>query len=196
MVGTARVIVHAERAGVVVEPFVAGRYEEGQTDHRRRQRVGVSAGANRSSTWRVPIRSSSAAEIGSGLLGAALEYRVGTRAGQPHRRGRTELPHAGRGTSSFTQLTLNGTIEFPTFICSGSTVEALAVATAGDSDTAIALCVPRPAVGTLPLMELAGAGGDQLVFVESRYRIGVARIVVPKLGSPTIHLRHIMAPRA
>jgi hypothetical protein len=46
--------------------------------------------------------------------------------------------------------------------------------------------------GTLPLLELLEQGGDQLLFVESRYQIPVARILLPKVGSPTIHLRHLI----
>ena len=46
--------------------------------------------------------------------------------------------------------------------------------------------------GTLPLLELLEQGGDQLLFVESRYQIPVAAIVLPKVGPPTLHLRHLI----
>jgi len=187
--GTARVIVHAERAGVVVEPFVAGRYEKVRP---------ITAVGN---VWGFSGRESiehlarpnplvERGEIGSGLLGAALVYRVGTVQASLTAEGEQSF-HTPTGTSSFTQLTLNGTIEFPTFNLQRLRVEAHAVATAGDS-TPRSRYAYLGRVGTLPLMELLEQGGDQLVFVESRYRIGIGQIVVPKLGSPTVHLRHLM----
>ena len=95
------------------------------------------------------------------------------------------------GTSDFLQLTLDGSIEFPTFGQQRLRIAAHGVATSGDS-------VPRARYaylgrsGTLPLMELLEQGGDRLLFVESRYQIPIPAIVLPMVGSPTIHLRHIM----
>jgi hypothetical protein len=94
-------------------------------------------------------------------------------------------------TSSFTQLTLNGTIEFPTFGSQRLRVDAHAVTTAGDS-TPRARYAYLGRGGTLPWLELLEQGGDQLVFVESRYQIPVAAFVLPKVGPPTVHLRHLM----
>jgi hypothetical protein len=42
------------------------------------------------------------------------------------------------------------------------------------------------------LLELFAQGGDRLVFVDSRYEIPVSVLVLPKLGSPTLELRHRM----
>jgi hypothetical protein len=129
-------------------------------------------------------------EIGAGLVGASLGYSVGPVRAKLSAEGE----HGFRtpdSTSSFTQLTLDGTIEFPTFGAQRLRIDAHAVATAGDS-------TPRARYsylgrgGTLPLLELLEQGGDQLVFVESRYQIPIARIVLGRLGSPTLHLRHLM----
>jgi hypothetical protein len=187
--GTARVIVHAERAGIIVEPFVAGRFEKVSS---------ITAAGN---VWGFSGRESiehmarpnplvERGEIGSGLLGAALEYKVGTVQASLTAEGEQSF-RTPAGTSSFTQFTLNGRIEFPTFTLQRLRIDAHAVATAGDS-TPRARYAYLGRGGTLPLLELLEQGGDQLVFVESRYRIGVAKVVVPKLGSPTLHVRHLM----
>ena len=187
--GTARAIVHVERTGVTFEPFVGGRFEKvspitaignvfsfsGRTsvEHMARPNPLVQRG-----------------KIGSGLLGAMLEYKVGPVQAKLSAEGE----HGFRtpdSTSSFTQLTLDGTIEFPTFRSQRLRVDAHAVTTAGDS-TPRARYAYLGRGGTLPLLELLEQGGDQLVFVESRYQIPVAAFVLPKVGPPTLHLRHLM----
>jgi hypothetical protein len=35
-------------------------------------------------------------------------------------------------------------------------------------------------------------GGDQLVFVESRYNVPIQRITIPFVGSPIVTLRHMI----
>jgi hypothetical protein len=46
--------------------------------------------------------------------------------------------------------------------------------------------------GTLPTVDLLTMGGDQVVFLESRYMIPIEAIALPVLGSPTVSLRHMM----
>jgi hypothetical protein len=187
--GTARAIVHVERTGVTFEPFVGGRFEKVSPI----TAIGnVFSFSGRKSVEHMarPNPLVQRGEIGSGLLGAMLEYKVGPVQAKLSAEGE----HGFRtpdSTSSFTQLTLDGTIEFPTFGSQRLRVDAHAVTTAGDS-TPRARYAYLGRGGTLPLLELLEQGGDQLVFVESRYQIPVGAFVLPKVGPPTLHLRHLM----
>ena len=187
--GSARVLGHVERTGVVFEPFVGGRYEK------------VSPITSVGNVWSFSGRNSfehiarpnplvEPGAIGSGLLGAIVEYKVGPVQAKLSAEGEHAFDTPD-GTSSFTQLTLDGTIEFPTFGSQRLRIDAHGVATAGDS-TPRARYAYLGRGGTLPLLEQLEQGGDQLLFVESRYQIPVAWIVLPKIGAPTLHLRHLM----
>jgi hypothetical protein len=187
--GTARLIGHFERPSVMFEPFIGGRYEKVSPI----TAVGnVYSFSGRSSIEHMarPNPLVERGEIGSGLIGAAVEYR----AGEVQARLIGEGEHGFRtpdGTSSFTQLTLHGSIDFPTFLSQRLRIEAHAVATAGDS-TPRSRYVYLGRASTLPLLELLEQGGDRLVFVKSRYQIPITVLVVPKLGSPTVELRHYL----
>jgi hypothetical protein len=187
--GTARVIARVERGTLTFEPFVGGRFEKVSSI--------TAAGNVYSVSGRTSLKhmarsnpSVEPGEIGSGLAGASVAYS----AAPVRAKLRAEVEQSFRtpdSTSSFTQLTLDGTIEFPTFRAQRLRVDAHVMTSAGDS-------VPRARYGylgrggTLPLLELLEQGGDQLLFVESRYQIPVLGIVLPKVGSPTIHLRHLI----
>ncbi|MFL5617582.1 MAG: hypothetical protein ACJ79A_04205 [Gemmatimonadaceae bacterium] len=187
--GTARAIVHVERTGITFEPFVGGRFEKVSPISATGT---VYSFSGRSSIERMarPNPLVERGEIGSGLVGATLEYKVGPVQAKLNAEGEQSF-RTPDSTSSFTQLTLNGTIEFPTFGSQRLRIDAHGVATAGDS-TPRARYAYLGRGGTLPLLELLEQGGDQVVFVESRYQIPVAIVVLPKLGSPTLHLRHLM----
>jgi len=186
--GTARLIGRVETDTYELEPFVGGRYEK--VSSITEGSVWSVSGRNSVEHMLRPNPSVEPGTIGSALLGAKLAYRAGlvkatlSAAGERS----TETPS---GTSSFAQLTLDGSIDFPTFRTQRLRVVAHGVASSGDS-------VPRARyaylgrASTLPLMELLEQGGDQLLFVESRYSIPLAGILVPKLGSPTLFLRHLM----
>ena len=187
--GTARAIVHVERTGVTFEPFVGGRFEK-VSPITVAGNVFAFSGRKSIEHMARPNPQVERGEIGSGLLGAMLEYKVGPVQAKLSAEGE----HAFRtpdSTSSFTQITLNGTIEFPTFASQRLRVDAHAVATAGDS-TPRARHAYLGRGGTLPLLELLEQGGDRLVFVESRYQIPIAAVVLPFVGPPTVHLRHLM----
>ena len=187
--GTARAIVHVERTGVTFEPFVGGRFEK-VSPITVAGNVFAFSGRKSIEHMARPNPQVERGEIGSGLLGAMLEYKVGPVQAKLSAEGE----HAFRtpdSTSSFTQITLNGTIEFPTFASQRLRVDAHAVATAGDS-TPRARSAELGRGGTLPLLELLEQGGDRLVFVESRYQIPIAAVVLPFVGPPTVHLRHLM----
>lgn len=187
--GTARLIGHVESATTQLEPFLGGRYEKvspitaagnvysvlGRTslEHMARPNPLVERGT-----------------IGSMLAGAALTYSAGpvraTLSAEGEASSRTPA-----GTSSFRQLTLDGSIDFPTFGLQRLRIRGHGIATAGDS-------VPRARYGylgegnSLPLVERLELGGDQLLFVESRYSIPLSMIVLPVVGSPTVLVRHLM----
>jgi len=187
--GTARAIVHVEGTGVTFEPFVGARYEK----VRPITAIGnVWAFSGRKSDEHMarPNPLVERGEIGSGLLGGLLAYEVGPVTAKLSAEGERSFSTPD-GTSSFTQLTVDGTIAFPTFGQQRLQIQAHGVATAGDS-TPRARYAYLGRGGTLPLLELLEQGGDQLVFVESRYQIPFAMIVLPKVGSPTLHLRHLL----
>ncbi|HEV7992766.1 MAG TPA: hypothetical protein VGP25_13130 [Gemmatimonadaceae bacterium] len=187
--GTARVIGRIETDSYELEPFVGGRYEK------------VSPITATGDVWAFSGRKSvehmlrpnplvEKGTIGSALAGARLTYRAGTVKAKLDAEAEksTQTP---AGTSSFVQLTLDGSIDFPTFAGQRLRVDAHAVTTSGDSvPTSRYAYLGR--ASTLPLMELLEQGGDRLLFVESRYKIPISSIIVPKLGSPTVFLRHLM----
>jgi hypothetical protein len=187
--GTARAIAHVERPGITLEPFVGARYEK--------VRPITAVGNVYSFTGRKSIddmaRPNPAVEpgeIGSGLVGASLVYSVGVVRARLAAEGERSF-RTPDSTSTFMQFTFDGTIEFPTFGTQRLRIEAHGVATLADS-TPRARYAYLGRGGTLPLLDLLEQGGDRLLFVESRYEIPVAAIVLPKIGSPTLHLRHLM----
>jgi hypothetical protein len=187
--GTARAIAHVERPGITFEPFVGARYEKVRPITAVGNVYSV-AGRKSLELMARPNPQVEPGEIGSGLVGAALTYAVGPVRAKLGAEGERSF-RTPDSTSSFTQLTLDGTIEFPTFGTQRLRVDLHGVATMADS-------APRSRyaylgrAGTLPLLDLLEQGGDQLLFVESRYEIPIAALVLPKVGSPTLHLRHLM----
>ena len=91
-------------------------------------------------------------------------------------------------TSSFTQLTLDGAVTFPTFGTQQLHVRAHGVATRGDSVPA-ARYTYLGGSGTLRTLEMLEQGGTALVYVENRYTIPLPMITLPVLGAPTLTLR-------
>jgi len=187
--GTARLIGRVETDTYELEPFIGGRYEK------------VSPITAVGNVWSFSGRKSvehmlrpnplvENGTIGSALAGARLSYRAGAVKAKLSAEGEksTQTPV---GTSSFLQLTVDGSIEFPTFRGQRLRVNAHGVTTSGDS-VPMARYAYLGRAGTLPLMELLEQGGDRLLFVESRYQIPITAVLVPKAGSPTLFLRHLM----
>jgi hypothetical protein len=89
---------------------------------------------------------------------------------------------------SFTQGTIHGTVNFPTFGAQTFVFRTHAVLS-GD-----AVPPQRHAylggTGSLPTVDLLAFGGDRLFFVEAEYMIPVERIVIRRFGSPFIALRY------
>src|SRR5206468_9503912 len=111
--GTGRLIGHVEKKTITFEPWIGGRSEKVRP---------INAAGNVFSFWgreslNHMTRPNPLVEQGtitSGLAGASLEYA----AGQVKAKLRGEVEQSfdtPAFTSSFTQLTLHGSIEFPTF---------------------------------------------------------------------------------
>ena len=91
----------------------------------------------------------------------------------------------------FTQGTIDGRIDFPTFGAQRYRLELHAVATLDSAPTQ--RFVYLGGSGTLPTDDvILGRGGDELLFIESRYSIPVPGIQLPLAGQPTVTFRHIL----
>jgi hypothetical protein len=125
--------------------------------------------------------------IGSALLGADLDAVAGVVAGRL-RAGVEQSYRTPAATSRFLQLTLDGSVEFPTFGLQRLHVHARGVASHGDS-------VPRARFaylggsGTLRTLEPLEQGGTALVYVENRYLIPIPGVQLPVIGAPVVTLR-------
>lgn len=172
-----------------LEPFVGARYERvspitavgnvysvlfrADTNKIRRPNPLVEGGALASALAGLAYRSMPDDAPVRTVLRAALEQSVAT----------------PTGTSNFTQLTLDGTYQFPTFSNHRLHFRGHAVGTLGDS-TPKARYAYLGGSRTLGLSELLEFGGDQLVFLDSRYLIPVEQVQLPVVGPPTVTLIH------
>jgi hypothetical protein len=95
---------------------------------------------------------------------------------------------AGRPLASdrtFGQLTIDGTIEFPTFGTQYLRFDGHAVLTTRGT-------TPRQRFaylggsGTLPPLDLLELGGDQLVYIDGRYNIPIDRFRLPAVNAPPV----------
>jgi hypothetical protein len=187
--GEGRIFGLVTRPGLRLEPFVGARYEQVRP---------ITAGGNvfsikgRTSVEKIarPNPLVEEGSIGSGLLGAELNDTTGLVAS----RVRAELERSVTtvaGSTNFTQLTLDGRVGFPTFGTQSLHFRAHGVATAG-SGAPRARYTYLGGSGTLPVLEQLELGGDEMVFVESRYLVPLDRVPLPLVGAPIITLRHIM----
>ena len=183
--GEGRVIRRIERDAFTVEPFLGGRLERVWP---------ISAVGN---VWSVFGRTDSLkmarpnplverGSIGSALAG--VEFRtVGFITSRVHVNVEQSVS-APVGTSTFTQLTLDGSVELPTFRTHMLKMHAHGVGTRGDA-------APRARYaylggsGTLKTLDLLEQGGTALIYLESRYLVPIERVVLPLVGSPTLTLR-------
>ena len=107
-----------------------------------------------------------------------------------------EVPTSTASGRHFVQLTLDGQVNFPTFVSQRFRFDAHAVVTRGDTAPGQRFAYLGGA-GTLGTVEpLLSLGGDELLFIESRYIIPVSQISLPLVGSPTVTLRHILGTAA
>jgi hypothetical protein len=108
-----------------------------------------------------------------------------------------EVPVSSNLTNThFVQMTVDGQVSFPTFGIQRFRFDAHAILTRGDT-APLQRFGYLGGSGTLGTVEpLLSLGGDELLFLESRYIIPVPAISLPFVGSPTVTLRHILGTAA
>ena len=91
----------------------------------------------------------------------------------------------------FVQATLGGSVRFPAIRNHTFQSEVHSVLTFGDTAPPQRFAYLGGS-GTLPTRLLLSMGGDQLLFLESRYSIPIEQISIKFLGSPTFMIRHMI----
>jgi hypothetical protein len=89
----------------------------------------------------------------------------------------------------FSQATADVSVTFPTFGTQSLTTELHAVATSSDSTPAQRFAYLGGS-GTLYTVDLLALGGDQLLYVESRYDIPIESLRIRLLGPPVFSIRY------
>jgi hypothetical protein len=102
-----------------------------------------------------------------------------------------EVPWQVSTGSRFAQLTMDGTISFPTFGSHTFRFDWHWLTTPRDT------APPQRwsylgGSGTLPTFDLLQFGGDELLFLEGRYTIPLGFFTLPLAGSPSLSLRHML----
>ena len=107
-----------------------------------------------------------------------------------------EAPTSTPTGKHFVQVTIDGQVGFPTLAAQSYRLDAHAILTRGDTAPGQRFGYLGGS-GTLATVEpLLSLGGDELLFLESRYIIPVQAIKLPFVGSPTVTLRHILGAAA
>jgi hypothetical protein len=91
---------------------------------------------------------------------------------------------------SFTQVTLDGRVFFPTFGTQTFAFKAHAVMTGGSGDAPSQRFAYLGGAATLATVDLLALGGDHLLYVQGDYTIPIDRIQLPFVGSPYVGLRY------
>jgi hypothetical protein len=191
--GEARAILHVERGLFTMEPYLGGRFERVRP---------ITAVGN---VWSLLGRSDSLrmarpnplvdrGSIGSALAGAELrtlglvtsrvnaDVEVGVNVDA-----RDPVSGEPSGNSEFTQLTVDGTVQLPSFRTHTLRFDAHAVATAGNAPRARYAYLGGS--GTLKTLDLLEMGGGSLFYLESRYLIPIEAVQLPVVGAPVVTLR-------
>ncbi len=91
---------------------------------------------------------------------------------------------------SFTQLTLDGKVRFPTFGTQTFAFKGHTVITGGSGFAPAQRFAYLGGSGTLATVNLLALGGDHLLFVQGDYVVPIDRIQLPYVGSPFVALRY------
>jgi hypothetical protein len=184
--GTARLIATMEHPSFLLEPYVGARVER------------VSPVSATGDVWSMFERDDSLrmrrpnplverGDLRSALAGVDFQLYANDLTGRGYLRAEQAFDTPD-GTANFLQVTLHGSIRFPTFGSQSLHVTVHAVAGTGDS-----IPMSRYAYlggsGTLATLDLLEAGGDRLLFVENEYSIPIEAIQLPVIGAPVITLR-------
>lgn len=183
---------------LVLEPYVGARNELGWAtgSELSRERHPWSAfGRDSINGIYRPNPSVPRGRIVSALAGAALRWNpedVRLRLSADLEQAWDREEQSGTAGVPFTQLTLHGTVSFPTFAGQRLTARAHAVTSSGDEKT------PPPqryayvgGSGTVATMELLSEGGTELFHFAANYTIPIRRISLPYISSPTLTLRYM-----
>jgi hypothetical protein len=100
-----------------------------------------------------------------------------------------ETPFTAPGGARFVQTTLDVDVGFPTFRDQRFVFGSHVVLTTGDTAPPQRFSY-LGGLGTLPTFQILQFGGDQLVFLDSRYNIPLGWPRVPLVGTPVVTLRH------
>jgi hypothetical protein len=191
--GEARGIAHIERGLFTMEPYVGGRYERVRPITAAGN-VWSLFGRNDSLKMARPNPLVDRANIGSALGGVELRTLglVTSRVNADLEVGlNVDLDDINTaiapGSSEFTQLTIDGTVQLPSFRTHTLRVDAHAVATTGAAPRARYAYLGGS--GTLKTLDLLEMGGTRLLYVESRYLIPLDFVQLPVIGAPVITLR-------
>jgi hypothetical protein len=136
-----------------------------------------------------PNPSVTGGRITSILGGARADWQLGgvVAAATLGVEGAVDAPASGR----FVQGTLDGRVTFPTFHTQSFQIETHVVLTSGEQ-TPSQRFVYFGGSGTISTMEILEQGGDQLLFVDSRYMVPLSRPRLPLVGAPVITVRHVL----
>src|SRR5207248_651966 len=97
---------------------------------------------------------------------------------------RGEIAAHTPASNHFSQLTLDGQVRFPTFGTQRFRLEAHSVLTGGKAPPQRWAYLGGD--GTIAMLHTLELGGDQLLFLDSRYEIPLSSIVLGQAGSPTL----------
>lgn len=128
--------------------------------------------------------------IASALAGFDAEWESPPQELEVRGTGRLEVAPVAAGDRRFSQLTVDGRIEFPLLRNIEFRLDWHGVATAGTAPPQRFAYLGGS--GTLKTLDLLSQGGDQLIYVESRASMPLVGIRLPLAGSPTVAVRHMM----
>jgi hypothetical protein len=191
--GEARAIAHIERGLFIMEPYLGGRYEKvrpvtavgnvwslfGRSDSLRMARPNplVDRGRIGSALGGVELRTLG---LVTSRVNADVEVGVNVDTRDP-------LSGAPSGASEFTQLTIDGSVQLPSFRTHTLRFDAHAVATVGTAPRARYAYLGGS--GTLKTLDMLEMGGRKLFYLESRYLIPLEMVQLPVVGAPVLTLR-------
>ena len=184
--GVARLIATVDHSSFLLEPYLGARIER------------VSPISATGDVWSVFERDDSLrmrrpnplverGDLRSALAGADFQLYANDLTGHGYLRAEQSF-ETPDGTANFLQLTLHGSIQFPTFGSQSLRVKVHGVAGTGDN-VPISRYAYLGGSGTLATLDLLEEGGDRLLFVENEYLIPIEAIQLPVIGAPVITLR-------
>jgi hypothetical protein len=181
-----------ERATGQLEPFLGARWERSWSTGSPTVPSGVPwslFGKRDTTKMSRPNPSVTGGRITSILGGARVDWQVGgvVAAATLGVEGAVDAPTSGR----FVQGTLDAKVTFPTFHTQSFQIEPHVVLTSGDQ-TPSQRYVYLGGPGTISTMKTLEQGGDQLLFLDSRYIIPLTQPRLPLVGAPVVTLRHVL----